>query len=352
MTVRIRSTSSRASALACFASIGVVLLPCVARADVEPEAIPVRVDYRAPMSCPGESSFISQMTSRSRRIRPAVVSESGPLLEVRVGHGGRGVRGELIIRYGDGKEARRDVDGETCESVVTALALMSVLALDPGAMSAPQPPPESPAEASTNTTLTATPPPSPPVARDESRASKESKDLQLGWHLAVAGVASASGGSSPSLLFDLGGFFEASKATDSVWAPSLRCGFQYASGDQSVSGGAMSAHRAVGTIDFCPLRFRPGPLRLMPCVDVQGGVLTAAGQDIQPSHTDTRHWFTVGAMGSVRYVPISPFFVELDGGLELPLVRDNFYFYAPDHTVYLPPPIAGFAGGAIGVTIL
>jgi hypothetical protein len=345
----IRSTSSerrrrpyRLSGLGAIAATTLLLAHAAGQA--APSPVPVQIDYRAGAGCPPESGFVDQLTSRSRRIRPG--TEPGTLLTLKLGKGRRGARGDLVIHYPDGSEARRDVDGETCDAVVSALALMTVLALDPGAVSNPVPSAEPPAASSSA-------PPAPQPSED--RASPETPiDLRTGWHVALGATAEGAGGMGPALIPDFAAFVEMTSAHASVWSPTLRGSFQYATGaNQNVAGGQMSVSRAAFALDVCPLRWTPGPFRLLPCLLAEGGALTASGVDVQPERTDTRPWVTVGALGRIRYVPSGPFFVELDGGVRFPLVRDQFFFaFTPTDDIYRPPPLAGFVGGALGFTIL
>ena len=152
-------------------------------------SVPVRVEYRSNTGCP-VALFVDQLSSRSSRIHVAAEGEAATLLVVDVVRATRGARGDLAIHYADGTRARRGVDGDTCESVVSALALMSVLALS--ALDRPDVTPASPAVQGE---------PKPPIGLSGGPAAEHPQpvDLRPGWHLVALGGAGVTGGGSPSV---------------------------------------------------------------------------------------------------------------------------------------------------------
>ncbi len=254
---------------------------------------------------------------------------------------GGSVHGELHVVYADGSEARRAVDGETCESVVDALALMSAMALNPTtARAAAEPAVEPP------------PAPSPPDAPPADL--RPPLDAEAGTHVAVGAGGGVALGMAPVAAPDAAVYVELARTTGALWSPSLRLGVDYAtSGDAAVTGGSVQLGRTDATLDGCPFRWSPGPLRLTPCLHVEAGAVNASGLGVTPDRSALRPWVGAGLLGSVRYVATRRFFVEVSGGVRAALVRDRFFF-EPDSavTVFQAPVVSGFAGAAVGFTIL
>jgi hypothetical protein len=317
-----------------------------------PSSLSVRVDYQGPPDCPTSSDFTARLTTRSPHLRLTPDDESAPKLVVRVTHGahGRDAHGVLSIHYADGNQAKRTVDGDTCDSIVDALALMSAMALDP-TVALGGPAPDAPPPAAPPTVVE---PPVTKVADEDADRARRAVDLRQGVHLAMGLGGGVAFGFAPVAVPDVGAFVELAHASSGAWSPSVRAGFDYAtSGNASVSGGGMSVVRSVGVLDACPLAWNGGPFRLSPCAVFEGGVLSARGQGVMPTLSPTRPWLAAGALGRARYVFLSRVFVELTFGLRVPFVRDSFYFMSePSTTIFRAPVISGFAGGALGLTIL
>ncbi len=174
--------------------------------------------------------------------------------------------------------------------------------------------------------------------------------------MSVGAGGGAVSGVAPVVVPDASGFVELAwtPSPGALFAPSFRAGFDYApSGVAGAAGvtGAMTVARSVGTLGACPLRWASGPFRLAPCLEVEGGALSASGAFVIPVRTATRPWIAVGALARARYVAPFGLFVELSGGVHAPLERDRFYF-EPNTTVFRPPAVSAFAAASLGFTIL
>ncbi len=314
-------------------------------ATAEPQT-PVYLDYPdpAPGDCPPGVVFGAQLMARSHHLRVARSGDVGPRLVVGLtAHAGvKGAHGEISIRYPDGTEAKRSVDGETCESVVEALTLMSAMALDP-TLSAPAPAapppsaePEKPGE----------PPPPPPVGT-------AALDLEPGRHLEVGLGGELLLDTSPVLVPAASAFVQLDRVRPGIWSQSLRATLSYAdSTDVAVTAtGYILTTRTALELDGCPLRWAPGPMRITPCLHFEGGAFTAASYGVVPLASSLRPWFGAGGLVRVAFVFGHRFFVEVSGGVDLPWVRDRYYFN-PDVTVYKPPAVSPLAGLALGFTIM
>src|SRR4029079_13810408 len=101
----------------------------VASAD-ETEA--VELSYAAPLACPDRASFASEVRARSRKVLFAE-GDADRRFVVRVSLFAGHFSGELSIVDQHRDASERRIDGEKCDEVVSALALISALAVDPQA---------------------------------------------------------------------------------------------------------------------------------------------------------------------------------------------------------------------------
>ena len=111
---------------------------------------PIRVRFEAPEGCPDEAAFLDQVRARTAKARVAAAGEKARTFSVRLTQEGRSIRGRLAIEESADPTGLREVTGERCAEVVSALALITALAVDPQALTAaparlPAPPPAPPA---------------------------------------------------------------------------------------------------------------------------------------------------------------------------------------------------------------
>ena len=303
----------------------------------------VRLTYAAPTDCPDGSDFAARLLARSANVRVAH-DESAPELIIRVTHHPAAsphaghedaAHGDLSIRYVDGSQAKRALDGDTCESVVDALALMSAMAIDPTGVALASRPPPPPVKAA----APALPVLSPPA------------DLLIGTHVAFGAGGGVVFGTAPIPTPDFTAFVEVTRQNGTLGSPGLRASFDYASSPAAtVPGGEMQAVRIVGALEGCPLEWSSGPFRLLPCARVEAGTLSARGLLVVPSRSASRPWAAGGLLARSRYFLLPRFFVEVSAALLAPFVRDRFFF-EPGTTVFRPPVVTGSAAAALGLTI-
>ena len=128
----------------------------LAAAPARAEPAPLRLDYEtAGGGCPGAAVFLDEIQWRTDQARVVGPAEAALEVRARVVRRGPVTRGRLVL--GTGKDAIvREVEGASCEEVVSALALITALALDPHASTATKrpaapgfapPPPPPPADA-------------------------------------------------------------------------------------------------------------------------------------------------------------------------------------------------------------
>ena len=105
----------------------------------QPEQRQIRLQYQATPTCPSAESYVRQVESRSSTLSVKSGTDADDATQtVQVGVGitekADGWFGDLTIADGEG--LTRSVRGDRCEDVIEALALITVLRLDPSAAAA------------------------------------------------------------------------------------------------------------------------------------------------------------------------------------------------------------------------
>jgi hypothetical protein len=353
------------------ASVGAALLgmlPCGVAQAQSSEAF--GVDYVARETCPAATAFVAKITTRTHRAHLASANERARILVVRVTPQGRRFLGRLTIRDPDGTEAERSLSAATCDEVVSGLALIAAVVLDPTALSetaAPQTSPpvvepgtihEEPAPADPPVTPEPSPerPPQPaaPVAKKPTApADRNESETSRRWQIALGLHAEVARGLSPAPLASVPLFLEIARTPEgSVFAPAARIRFERAgsSSDISPAGGAHFTWTEA-SLDLCPIAWWPQPtLRAQACVRAEGGSVEAQAVNTTPARNDVRPWFMIGAPASGRWVVAGLFFLEIEAALLVPILRDRF-FLRPDTTIFRAAPIAFSASAGAGVSI-
>jgi hypothetical protein len=296
------------------------------------ETVSVRVEYRAPLACPERSFFLERVSARSARFQASDDAPRAFLVELSPADGG--FAGRLTTVEPSSARATRELSGDTCEQVVSALALVAALTLESSAPS------------------TAAPPPTLPLSQPQDPQPASPEPLPRTWHLEAGLGANVTGAVAPALLFGLGPFVEGSLDVGSL-APSLRIAFQGAPATTYAveGGGAATFQWWLTTAEACA-RWTIGAFGLSPCARVGVGVLHADGAHIAKARGEARPWLDVGGLFRLRWSPASFLFLEATGGLVLPITRDRFHFDTPDTTIHRAAPAGGLIGGAVGVRFL
>ncbi len=248
------------------------------------------------------------------------------------------------MRAPDGAETEREVLGDTCEEVVSALALIAALAIDPHASTVPTPVP-----VASPTTAEVAQPIAPARAESPPHSGRAGREA---WHLGTSVGASVTGGIGPQLA--AGGALAIQLVAPRAWpvVPGASLGFERASSDASDSPrGTATFTWTVGFLEVCPLRYWLGPVSLAPCARFEAGTLTGVGYDIVPSRSSTQAWAALGGAVRAEWSFAGPLFVSLEGGLRAPFVQPTFFF-EPDSVVYRPPDVAGAGSASLGAYFL
>jgi hypothetical protein len=102
----------------------------------------VHLDYAASAGCPDRAAFVAEITARTTRARFVDEARDVRTFTATIRTQGGRTLGSLISNSGQ-MGAERRVTGKTCSEVVSALALITALAIDPSAstsQSSPAPP--------------------------------------------------------------------------------------------------------------------------------------------------------------------------------------------------------------------
>jgi hypothetical protein len=330
-----------------------------ARADDPAE--PVRIDFRAPATCPSREAFLAGIRARTSRMQLAPTGSPARTFSVVLEDRASGGAGRVTIQDRDGRQLRRDVTGASCEEVADVLALVVALAIDPHATLAPRTPQSAPTasgSAQENApSPSATPAPVAPTAsaapdappvHEEARQSIARDRASRTFFLAAGAGASGRSGVTPAVLFGSHVFVEARVATDTWSALRLRLSFERtASGMLDVDGGGARFTWTAARADTCVAGWRKGSASISPCFGAEAGTLEAAGSNIDHARGATRPWLAIGPLVRAAWRLVDPLYLAFDVSAHAALVRPQFFF-EPNATVYDVPLFGAGAGLSLG----
>jgi len=300
------------------ATLGVALL---APGRVRAEAEAVRVRYSAPAGCSSRAAFVRELTLRTPRIRVVEESEPSTLFLVELADRSTGVAGELRWIERDGAETARAVSGATCEEVVSALALIAAVLVDP----------ESSSQHPTS------PPPVPPPASARPRErSKRRLRPSIAAGASVEHAVAPGWALGPELELALEGESDARRgplaglSVTRLTAPTA-----------STPAGDADFTATLARLTLCPLTWPDqGSWFGRACAALEAGSLHAAGSRTLARREVSILWLAADPVLSLSYRPLRVLGIEADLLGIFPLVDDSFLF-APNLRVFAIP-VAGF----------
>ncbi len=316
----LRSTR-RPRAFAAIVQLSLAFVAAPAAADVEG----IRLTYGADAGCPDASRFVQAVAARTDRIRRAADGEEARAFVVEITREASGVRGTLSIKGLDGLVSRREITGESCEEVVSALALVTALAIDPLASTGPEP--SVAAGSSSSGAAQDVSPALPPLNATESASPPAHSVPANGVRWALGAEAQSAVGLVPGWGGGGGGFVDVTGSPSGHLIPSLRVSV-FAMTTRVAFAGAVGARLEwfVARIEACPLRFAwTSNLGLSVCGALDAGALRSTGIGLKIDGTEIRPWLAPAALGRVGWSPGGAFFVEGGGGLTAPATRYSFY---------------------------
>ena len=308
------------------------------------------VSLTGPKNCPDRGEFISEIQRRSRIAVPVGPGQQPEVVaNVTLAQDGAGFRGHLELTTGT-KFKERKLKSDTCAEVVSALALVTALAIDPNAetrpiasLPAPQPPPTDPPPL---------PPPTPEtgpvgVARpvDSRVLSQTGRRVEELWtlplpawvvrpapkprslHAAFALRADLLAGLTPDPLvgFHLSGGLAESRGL--LW--SIELGFSYTTSIAPLQTLGLEATTELlrGELELCFPGWSPiQSLRFFPCLGFGAGALQATFLNVSSEATTSGAgpWAGLGVGGRAAWFFSPHVGLDLGVGLQAPLASAEF----------------------------
>ena len=322
-----------------------------ARAD---DTIALRLRYDAPQTCPNAAAFLAQVRARTTLVRPARANETAPELRVFVENVPGGNTGTLEFVGPHATSSVRKVSAADCEQVVSALALMTALAIDPHASIEPThavPPVQS---VKTDGRREA---PAQIEGRREAPASDKrtaqpvprQSSSRTPWAFELGSLVEVLGGVTPDPDLLVRPFVQVIVEGRSTWSYAFRISGGRAHAEVTNREGSGDFGLWAGRVEPCPLRFSaPHRLAMSACLPVDVGRLEAEGRGVTPQKRVTRLWLSIGSLARVEWQVLDVLVLEIAGELFVPIVRDRF-FVGSNATLHRAPAVAGAASVGLGV---
>jgi hypothetical protein len=328
------------------------------RSQAQPNSLTVELDFASEAPCPDRAAFIRWVEARVGR--PIQEGSGGFAFQVVVSRAGEEFRGHLRARSGQ-EVTERDLTGQNCQDVVSGLALVAALALDPNASTAPQTEPTEPNTPLPEQARKPSPePPKPPIPAAAPAPSvpfvrpAPVPETPLSYAISVLGAVSVDTGPAPVALIGLGPKAVAEFYSSSLWQPAFGLGVAFA------QTGFIGAEEPKADFGWWAVRLSVCPLgseitrggRLRACVLGDIGSTSAEGREdaIAVTERTNEFWAATGLGATFSYHPIPPLFIELGGGALVAWTRPVYYFADPRTDVHEVPVPAFNAHLGLGLS--
>jgi hypothetical protein len=315
------------------------VLLVAARSLARPEPVEaVALGYRAPASCPDRGRFVREVRARTSRVR-FVTNGAARRFIVSIEASGNAFAGRLDI-VGPSEELRsRHFVGHVCHDVASALALVTALAIDPNASTAP-----------TSSLIL----PAPPVtARPAIRRSAQPTTVRR-WQWGAGVDANAITGPASRPLIAPAPFVTGELSLGTPWTAGLRLQ-AFAAGSGLIGPEAPQARYRwfAARLELCPLRVRVvRHVSAQPCFATDAGAVVARGTGVARPISQTRAWWSAGLGARLRWNVGSGVFVEIAGHALAADTRYRFVFETPYRQVYAVPSMSFDGQIGAGVNFL
>ncbi len=334
------------------------------------ETRPLHLEYTAPTACPQHEDFEARVRGRTSRASFGAGPEA-QAARVTVRSNGARYVGHMSLVADSGLTRERDVEGDHCDQVVDALALVTALAIDPNASFIPSAAPFHTLARSAGAMAKAEAAPVPSAGATGPSESLLDPLSHFPQATARDGLAErGTAASAPSVpawagsigvsLFTLTGAAPDALAGAGAHAE-LACGARgrllCPSGRISALGGVNGAFASrsasflfgAARADGCPLRLGTEAISFRPCGAADVGLLRAQGLDIAHPVVAERLWNSLAALARGRWEPQSSRgFVEIEAGLAAPLLRPSFVYQTPAVVVHQTPGAVVLASATAG----
>jgi len=294
------------------------------------EPAPIRLGYPSEPGCPTYQEFLRDVTLRvSQAALP--YGRDSRLFVVSFTYEAHNVLGRLQIFDNGGSVVIREVNGDSCREVASALALITALSLDPEASKIPL---------------------------GSSAAALEPATVR--WRASVGVSAASMFHVLPDPVFGGGLFLGLAPTGKWVLWPDFRLTAHAASTVQTnvveqASGIGVQALWLLARLEVCPLRLTmfQSQFSLRGCGSVEGGTMRASGKSLDhAAPVSTRPWSALGPSTRLTWNVNPQWFLEILGGLSFPLSRYNLTYHdntqGSDLRLFSIPIYGGMLGLGLG----
>lgn len=322
-------------------------------------------EYVAAGDCPDSSVFTSHFASRTTRVRLVSVSSVARHgFAVALTHEGSRIVGRLEIRSRDGALSHREVAGEACAEVVSALAFVAALTADPTAQSIGAPLSNESRRVETaasaqiidpmptaSTAVSTMPQPQKKLDGDPGESRRLEGMDGSRWEL--LGQLGALVGLLPDTNLYAALFLQLGLPRQSWGIPGLRLGLL---GSQSrsvqVDPGSAQFQWVTAQLAICPAMVRfSDQWSMTPCAVGELGILRGASQGVTDPDEQTRWWRAAGGSLQLNWMASRRLFVQADATLRFPLARYEFVMVDDASFAHIHDVRAGSGGVGLGVGV-
>lgn len=342
------------------ARAAIVLAAALMASDAAADSL--RFVYEAPPECPNDVAFAAAVRAQTKSAT-LVTGTDEPTgsfgISVRITRAQNLLFGRLAIEEPGRNASVREVTATTCDEVVSALALMTALAIDADIASRP---PAARAPAPVAAPVPEQPKPPPPAAKIPRIASPPRPKppplaaprpwipprFSLGAHVGAFGAL------APSFSWGAVSFLDRSTWGTTGQAWSFRLGLALAESPSVGLGEGLATFRwAALRASACPVAVSSGPLTARPCIGLDGGALRGSGWGgaLTKSLEETRGWLAATGLGRLQLHLGEGVYLEVEGGFTLPFIRDRFVFVKPTRDIHAVPPLSGFTTAGLSVIL-
>lgn len=270
------------------------------------QAEPFRLVWSSSAGCGNARTFLVELEGRTALLREARENEHAVTLIVETFGAEGGVRGRLTVRKPDGELTVRDVPGQHCQEVASAMALIAALMLDPLADGSERVGVSWPSES-------------------EDRSPDSAAPVRgSAWSLRVEQRLTGRSAIAPRLTW--GQALGVMLTREAGVRPSVGLSAHLAHATTSAEQGSAELGWAAAQLALCPVGVRPNDAwDFRACVALQLGRLRGVGFDTARPAAKAIFWSSAGVELEGRYRLMGPLWLGWEGSFTVPFSRERFY---------------------------
>lgn len=298
--------------IACLSSVGQAQTSAA-------RAQPFRLVWSSSAGCGDVRAFVSELESRTTRLRAAQQGEHAITLIVETFEATAGVRGQLTVRKPDGDLSVREVPGLNCQEVESAMALIAALMVDPLAESLEGARPI-------------------PASRPAAGPTASARPVDVSeWSVRIEQRLAARTAIAPGLAWGQAVAVMLTGET-SRWRPSLALSGHWSRATTSKPRGSAELDWVAGQLAACPVGLKPRePWDLRLCGAFQAGRLRGTGFETTSPAAKSILWMAAGLELQGRYRVVGPLWLGFEGAFVFPFSRERFYLAPAETTLHRVP---------------